>query len=410
MEKKANEKKRINLNGFERRWRILEYLRKNSDSEHPVSRAMMRRVPDLKRFADGKEAFNEAVFDIAMTLNSDEKGSIRPEEQWRIFYPSLSDIYGDGALEDDDDSLDEALETEKRKRKKPHLPITDLYYRQTFSYEEIDAMIEGVLFSRMLDTRTANRLVDKIRENLTTCFYKQGPKNVCTIREARLGNREQLRKNLLLIQHAIDDEVKIMLYFNGYDRHRKLIPVRWEKYVVSPYYIVANGGRYYLLACMDGHQSMSIFRIDLMSELSIPGRNERCKGEKALEKEKVEGLPRVWDETFHFTHLNMAFDKPVPITLRIRNVWEWGDGQTRTNYTFLYDWFGDTFRYERTETEPPYGDIVRVFCSPFAMVNWALQYSDRVEVLEPESVRKDVVEKIRKLNRKYGVEPNAENK
>ena len=101
--------------------------------------------------------------------------------------------------------------------------------------------------------------------------------------------------------------------------------------------------------------------------------------------------------------------KPVPITLRIYNAWEWGDGWTRTNYTFLYDWFGDTFRYERTETEPPYGDIVRVFCSPFAMVNWALQYSDRVEVLEPESVREEVVEKIRKLNRKYGVDPDADN-
>lgn len=69
----------------------------------------------------------------------------------------------------------------------------------------------------------------------------------------------------------------------------------------------------------------------------------------------------------------------------------------------MYDWFGDTFRYERTETQPPYGDIVRVICSPFAMVNWALQYSDRVEVLQPEEVREQVMEKIKNLNQKYGL-------
>ena len=40
--------------------------------------------------------------------------------------------------------------------------------------------------------------------------------------------------------------------------------------------------------------------------------------------------------------------------------------------------------------------------SPFAMVNWALQYSDRVEVLEPESIRQQVAEKVRKLYEKYG--------
>lgn len=57
----------------------------------------------------------------------------------------------------------------------------------------------------------------------------------------------------------------------------------------------------------------------------------------------------------------------------------------------------------RTETEAPYDDIVKVECSPFAMVHWALQYSDRVEVISPEEVRDDVIAKIRNLNIKYGV-------
>lgn len=78
----------------------------------------------------------------------------------------------------------------------------------------------------------------------------------------------------------------------------------------------------------------------------------------------------------------------------------------RADYTFLHDWFGDKFRYVGTEKSAPYDDIVEVKCSPFAMVNWALQYSGRVEVTAPEDVRNRVIEKIRMLNDKYGVEGN----
>ena len=200
--------------------------------------------------------------------------------------------------------------------------------------------------------------------------------------------------------------------FNGYNRNKELEPLRAEKDTVSPYYIVANGGRYYLLACKEiqrdntPERRMSIWRIDLMTELEIPGWEGQGRGEQALEKRQVKGLPQVWNEDFPLRHLNMSFDEPIPIVLRILP----SGGQRenperrRPDYTFLYDWFGDTFCYQRTDAEPPYGDIVKVVCSPFAMVNWALRYSDRVEVLEPESVRKRVIEKIKKLTEKYEIE------
>lgn len=69
----------------------------------------------------------------------------------------------------------------------------------------------------------------------------------------------------------------------------------------------------------------------------------------------------------------------------------------------LHDWFGDSFTYIRTETKPPYDDIVRVECSPYGMVHWALQYSELVEVFEPESLREDIKSKIKALNEKYSL-------
>ena len=394
---------------FERSWRILEYLRWNSDPEHCVTQAQLRRDPVMRQYVAGKEAFNDAIFHLAVALNYEADETLKPPEEWRIVYRAFQERYG-GTGEDGAEDKDEG--EEEIGQRGSRLPIRGLHYRHTFSYEEINALIEGVLFSRTLDPKAAKGLIAKIETHLTTRFYRQGPKSICTVRETVLADRERLREDLLLIQRAIDDRVRIRFRFNGYDQKKELRPVRPEKDTVSPYYIVANGGRYYLLACKERagergpERRMSIWRIDLMTELEIPGRDGQHRGEPALEKGQVEGLPPEWSEDFPLHHLNMSFDQPIPITLRVTRR---GGGaapgtQPRPDYTFLYDWFGDTFRFERTETEPPYGDIVRVVCSPFGMVNWALQYSDRVEVLQPEPVREQVRERIKNLCRSYDLE------
>lgn len=378
---------------FERCWRILEYLRWNTDSEHPVSHVEMQKDSLLGPYLNDLDTLKSCVFNMAQAMNRSGEDWPLPPDRWKIIYEAFSKKYGDkGDLEETEDEKTphKAEKTEKR------LPIRELYYQHTFSYEEINALIEGVLFSRTLSTKEANQLVKKIEEKLTTKFYKKGPKNICTVRETVLTDRDRLRKNLLLIQRAIDDGVQIAFRFNGYDHRKQLQPVRESKDIVSPYYIVANGGRYYLLACSNGRSNMSIWRVDLMTEMEIPGLTDNCKGVKVTDKKDVENLPQVWDEKFPLRHLNMAYDQPILITLRVYKSERLG-----RDFTFLYDWFGDTFHFEYTETEPPYGDIVQVVCSPFSMVNWALQYSDRVEVLEPEKVRHKVAEKIRILKERY---------
>ena len=142
-----------------------------------------------------------------------------------------------------------------------------------------------------------------------------------------------------------------------------------------------------------------------MTELEIPKRNEALGivGESRIPKRNVENLPLEWEDDFLLKHLHMSFDKPETITLRVKCEKEENNPKKRVSpdYTFLHDWFGDTFRYKYSESEPPYDDIVEVECSPYGMVNWALQYSDRVEVLKPETVRKEVIRKIKALNEKY---------
>ena len=67
----------------------------------------------------------------------------------------------------------------------------------------------------------------------------------------------------------------------------------------------------------------------------------------------------------------------------------------------MYDRFGKKFKYLYTEKFPPYKDVVEVKCSSYVMVDLALQYSDKVEVVEPEFVREMIVDTIKELIKKY---------
>lgn len=371
---------------YERSYRILEYLKKNTDQDHKVKQSDLRKIGYLEQYIGNKETFNDTIVNMANAMNSDSNERINPEEEWRIIFDAFTKRYGSEGTEEEDE--------EDAQR----MPIRGLYYNHIFSYDEINSLIEGILFSKTMPPEDGEKLIEKIESHLTTKYYPKGAKQICRVNEPQLVDKERMRENLKLIQQAIDERVQIRFRFYGYNRRKELEPVRKEKDTVSPYYLVANGGKYYLLACKEVTineeivRNMSIWRVDLMGEMEIPGRDEKLgiPGIPALKKEKVKHLPKQWSEDFHLSHLNMAFDEPVKIRLKIIRVRE------KADYTFLHDWFGDTFRFVGK------GDIVEVKCSPFAMVNWALQYSDRVEVLEPESIRQQVAEKVRRLYEKYG--------
>ena len=389
---------------FERMFKVLEYLKRNTDREHPTTQAKMRKDPEVSEFIGDKETFNRLIKDMARTMNSDEFGYKR-EEDWKIYFHDFQKYDGEVNFGSDKEYEEFADQT---------MHIDGLYYNRTFSYDEINSIIEGILSTKTLHTKAAADLIKKVEENLTTKFYKKGAKQICKVMEPELADREQLSANLLMIQKAIDNNVQISFRFNGYTYQKKLEPVRDGKDTVSPYYIVASGGRYYLLACKEvvikGEpvKNMSIWRIDLMTEMEILGEDEASgiKGKPRIAKKDVDNLPMEWSDDFQLKHLNMSYDKPVWITLKIKSPKREDDPSRRVkaDYTFLHDWFGDKFRYVQTETTAPHDDIVKVECSPSAMTHWALQYCDRVEVVEPESIRNDVIEKIRNLNVKYGLE------
>ena len=387
---------------LERAFRIVAYLKKHTDKDHPTSQAKMRGNERIKDYIGHKKTFNQLIRELADIMNFDEQERLKKEEDWRICFEDFTRRYGE---EMDEELQDEEFDEEEVVR------IRDLYYRQEFSYEEVNELIEGVLSTKTINTKQAEKLIEKIEEHLTTDYYRNDYKQICKIREPELVDRETLKNNLQTIQKAINNNVQIAFYFNGYNHRKKLEHVRPMKDVISPYYVVADAGRYYLLACKEVERegkvlrNMSIWRIDLMSEVEIPGVKEKLgiPGIARIPKREVANLPQEWNDEFQLKHPNMAYDKPEKIRLRIISEKQPDDPRKhkRPDYTFLHDWFGETFRYIGADPEVPDCDLVEVECSPYAMGYWALQYCDRVEVLEPKHVREEIKKKVEDLYKKY---------
>ncbi len=387
------ERKQIPI--FESCYKIAEYLKKNTDKDHPTTQAAMRKDESVSAYLGAKETSNSYINQIALALNSDNNGELLKEKDWRVVFDAFSSVHG------------------SKKSKTPveytsidKLPIRNLYYNQAFSYEELDKIIEAIALSDSLDERSAKKLIKKIKEELGTIYYEEKASSVSKIEPERIVDSDYYRKNIKTIENAIENGVRVAFYYNGIDSEGKLERQSLSKEIISPYYLVANNGKYYVVACKDSFMGknykkvMSLWRVDLMSEVRIYTDNANKENEKITNKKEVKGLPQKWSDDFHYMHLNMSSDEPVEIKLRVLELPRVDDisRSDKYSYTFLFDAFGSHFSVNKTKNGE---EIVTVNCSPSEMVNWALKYSDRVEVLEPQIVRVEVRERVKKLSRMY---------
>ena len=290
--------------------------------------------------------------------------------------------------EDDEDNVDQSEKYDALLKRVP--PVTNLRYVHDFSFDELDTIINALYFSKTVNEEERDRLIYKLAKLSSKRYQKKWfsenndrpvIKNIFQgIVNNNDASRTELKKNIALIQSAIDEKVKIQFIMNVYNAERELVPSWTDKKgkailrKVTPYHILVYNDRYYMLANYERYSNLSIWRIDLMS-------NVKLLEEAGRPKHEIKGMTNTWNgQEYMEQHLNMFYDDPVKVTLKVPN----------DHYTMMVDWFGNSFVKWRAIDEKY--DMVFVTCSEAAMINWAMQYSDVVEVLGPSDVQ-DAIEK-----------------
>ena len=290
--------------------------------------------------------------------------------------------------ESDEDNVDQSEKYDALLKRVP--PVTNLRYVHDFSFDELDTIINALYFSKTVTEEERDRLIYKLAKLSSKRYQKKWfsenndrpvIKNIFQgIVNNNDASRTELKKNIALIQSAIDEKVKIQFIMNVYNAERELVPSWTDKKgkailrKVTPYHILVYNDRYYMLANYERYSNLSIWRIDLMS-------NVKLLEEAGRPKQEIKEMTNTWNgQEYMEQHLNMFYDDPVKVTLKVPN----------DHYTMMVDWFGNSFVKWRAIDEKY--DMVFVTCSEASMINWAMQYSDVVEVLGPSEVQ-DAIEK-----------------
>ena len=250
-----------------------------------------------------------------------------------------------------------------------------------FDDAELRILIDSVLFSRSISTRQAKGLIEKIRK-LASTYFNAKVSHVSNLPELSRTINKQAMYSLDVINDAISDKKKISFTYNIMGTDFKLHPKREEPYIVNPYQIVANNGRFYLIGNYDKYDNVAHFRIDKMTDVKM--LSEKMKPmRKVPEIEKGLNLPKHMAEHFY-----MFSGESVPVKIRT----------TADMMSELTDWFGNDFTIMKKD-----GDqiIIRVVCNYDAMRYWALQYGPYIEVLEPKSLREKLLHDAKEMVDKY---------
>lgn len=297
------------------------------------------------------------------------------------------------------------------------LQIRNLRYNQTFTFEELNQVIEAVLFLKNIDTETKEKLIRKLQKLSSVHFPENSPfisattgkisTSISGVYEDSRIDETIVRRNLEIIRRAIDADsgagVKIAFHFNGFDENKNLIPRKDSNgnvitYIANPYYVILYNGKYYLICSVEPHDNVSFYRIDLMSDITDQTKTSLLDGktivsEKRKSKRDVKGLPLEWNDkaafNFQTEHMNMFFGEPCRIRLKIK----------RQRYTLLHDYFGGNYEFKKHIDD--LWDEVEVRCVPVAMESFAMQCSDVIEVLKPQELRNSIAKKCKELAKRY---------
>ena len=162
-----------------------------------------------------------------------------------------------------------------------------------FDETEIKFLIDAIYSSKIISGEQAKEISKKLYSSLS--IYEQ--KDYSYIHKSteitRTSNKEFFY-NIDIITEAIKTNKKITFKYLIHDNKGKLIERRsGYTYKVSPYYLVNNFGKYYLICNLCNHEDHTNFRLDYISKINLidekrnPISNVKTLGKSLLSYDKI---------------------------------------------------------------------------------------------------------------------------
>ena len=303
---------------------LLEYLRQNSDENHPVSTAEIREamaakgcpvvIPTLR---DDIESLREAGYEIQ--INEQE---------------GLSTTYS--------------------------------WLDREWSHPELQILVDAVASSQFITVEKSRELIEKLVNMASPSFRDSLIPQILVSEHVKAPN-QQILLNVQAIRKAMEQDRKITFNYLTYTVKKKQVHSHAgtpeEKYRVSPYATIWNNDRYYMVGYSDKRQKVNTFRID------------RMKNVRSYTSCRVP-VPEDFNTQDYVDKVFWMYDgREVTVTLRCKN----------HLMDQVIDKFGPDVNVTR-ENRDTFDITVPVHISG-TFYAWVLQFVGEMTVIGPESIR-----------------------
>jgi len=207
---------------------LMQYLEQNSDEQHPVTTAEIRRALASKGCPV-----------TIITLRTDIESLIEAGYEIAI-------------------------------NEKEGLSTTYSWINRDLSAPELQILVDAVSASQFITAEKSRELIRKL-VTLAGPSYRSGLTPQILVSEHVKAPNRQILLSVQVIRRAIDHDRKITFKYMQYNMEKQQAPkyagTPEEDYVVSPYATIYNNDRYYLVGYSEKRKKVTTFRIDRMTKV-----------------------------------------------------------------------------------------------------------------------------------------------
>lgn len=245
---------------------------------------------------------------------------------------------------------------------------------------ELHMLIDSVLCSSHISTTHSKQLIDKLVK-MGGNNFKSHVRYVQSLNDWNKTQNKSIFFNISVIDDAISVGKQVKFYYNKIGPDMQLRHT--SSPCVSPYRMVLHNQHYYLMGLNHRWGDIGFWRLDKITDIEMTE-------DSATPIKHVEG----YKNGINYKELSTA--RPYMFNDNIERI------VIKTTIDFLddlVDWFGSDIIINKQDEQ---NISVEIHASPSAMKYWALQYGENVEILEPQSLRNDIKDTLKRMCETYG--------
>ena len=247
---------------------------------------------------------------------------------------------------------------------------------------EISFLVDAVFSSRAIDAVKSKKLAEKISA-FSSKFNQKKYNYIYKSDEISRTCNKQLFFTIDVLHDAIEQKKQVeFLYDKPFISKENKEKQQQKRYVVNPYFLVNNQGRYYLVCNYDHYDDISNYKL------------EQIKNIKILETDakpitKVNGFENGLDiAKYANENIYMFSAETVDATLKLYDEYAIG---------IILDWFGTKASVYQKDGVL----FADVKANEKAIVYWCLQYGEHVELVSPKPIREKIKTAIDNMSKRY---------